>query len=77
MMFLLINIIGGFGDSDNDVRFSHAQVLAVKTAAISLLFAFDEPHRDTVTITISIWHIFATIFKNKKIFRNGNSFRIN
>ena len=31
--------IGGFGDSDNDVTFAHAQILAVKTAAILLLFA--------------------------------------
>ena len=52
--------IGGFGDSDNDVTFAHAQILAVKTAAILLLFACDEPHRDKVTI------IFATLLKNKK-----------
>ncbi|KAH3859463.1 hypothetical protein DPMN_102278 [Dreissena polymorpha] len=54
------NTIGGFGDSDNDVTFAHAQILAVKTAAILLLFACDEPHRDKVTI------IFATLLKNKK-----------
>ena len=52
--------IGGFGDSDNDVTFAHAQILAVKTAAILLLFACDEPHRDKVTI------VFATLLKNKK-----------
>ncbi|KAH3727551.1 hypothetical protein DPMN_053490 [Dreissena polymorpha] len=53
-------VIGGFGDSENDVTFAHAEILAVKTAAILLLFACDEPHRDKVTI------IFATLLKNKK-----------
>ena len=59
-----------FGDSDNDVTFAHALILAVKTAAISLLFPYDGTHRDKVSITIST-------FYEQKILRNGNSFRIN